>query len=111
MEEINIENYTLTGVIKFIADKFHESVNFKLHLICRFDLERIKWAQEREELTRRISNLETEKAVRSLYRDIIMQYLEQQLVETVNPANPHYDVGSYLISDSLGEYIKFALFL
>ena len=72
MEEINIENYTLEGVITFIANKFHESTNFELYLICRFDRERIKWAQEREELTLRIADLEAEKAVGSLCRIMII---------------------------------------
>ena len=34
MEEINIQNYTLEGVMKFIADNFHEStyLNYILYV-------------------------------------------------------------------------------
>lgn len=36
-------------------------------MIFRFDMERIKWEQEREELNRKICELESDKAVYLLY--------------------------------------------
>ena len=84
MDNYDFQNYTLQGVLQFIADKFHE-----------FDVERIKWEQEREELVHKISCLESEKS-----------YLEQQLSEIVNQSNQHtddYASSGYRSIDSTGQ--------
>ena len=63
MEDINCDNYTLPGVLQFLSTKFHEYIDYFLKFTYRFDIERLRWNQEKEELLRRISVLESEKTV------------------------------------------------
>ena len=64
MEDINCENYTIAGVLHFISTKFHEYTSSPFKVMHRFDMERIRWDREKEELLRRIASLESEKTVR-----------------------------------------------
>ena len=75
MEDINCENYTIAGVLHFISTKFHEYTTNLYNIIHRFDMERIRWGQEKEELLRRIASLESEKTVQSTISLIINSFL------------------------------------
>ena len=63
ISQIDISQYTLEGVIQYISQTIYQFSLLSLLYPIRYNLERTKWAQEKEKLLQTISQLEKEKAV------------------------------------------------
>lgn len=61
--QIDTSQYTLEGVIQYISQTIYQFYLIIIHNSFRYNLERTKWAQEKEKLLQTISQLEKEKAV------------------------------------------------